>query len=287
MNAITPQRPVMRYHGGKWRLAPWIIAHFPPHSVYCEPFGGSASVLLQKPRARAECYNDLDGQVVNVFRVLRDPASAAELERRIRLTPFARAEFEWCYEPPGDPIDQAHKTIVRSFFGHGSDSVTRSCRTGFRAKMTGHRALPSNSWATWWGSIAHFTDRLAAVLIEQRDAIEVMRQLDTPATLHYVDPPYVASTRSAIANGRGKTHGYKHELTDADHRALGGALRHLEGMVVLSGYDCELYRELFGDWQASSCMTLADGARPRREWLWLNPAAAAAAALPQQLVLHD
>ena len=75
---MTPRRAALRWHGGKWILAPWIIAHFPPHRVYTEAFGGGASVLLRKGRAKSEVYNDLDSEVVNLFRVLQDRASAAE-----------------------------------------------------------------------------------------------------------------------------------------------------------------------------------------------------------------
>lgn len=98
-----PTRPVLRYHGGKWKLAPWVIQHFPPHQVYVEPFGGAASVLMQKPRVEAEIYNDLDDDVVNIFRILRDPAMAAELRRRLELTPFARTELRDSYAPPPRP----------------------------------------------------------------------------------------------------------------------------------------------------------------------------------------
>jgi hypothetical protein len=143
-------RPVLRWHGGKWRLAPWILEHFPQaHTCYVEPYGGGANVLLRKPRQAAECYNDLDGTVVNVFRVLRDPQSAAELARRLRLTPYSRAEFEWSYETASDAIDAAHKVIVRSFMGFGSDSVTRNCKTGFRARMTNDRSFPSAAWRAY------------------------------------------------------------------------------------------------------------------------------------------
>src|SRR5690606_17939073 len=103
----------------KWRLAPWIISHFPPHQVYVEPFGGAASVLMQKHRVYAEVYNDLDGEVVNVFRVLRDPDTAARLERALRFTAFARDEYESAYEPCDDPVEQARRTIVKGAMGYG------------------------------------------------------------------------------------------------------------------------------------------------------------------------
>ena len=165
MNA--PMRPAVRWHGGKWRLAPWIIAHLPTHTIYVEPFGGGASVLLRKPAIAAECYNDLDGAVVDVFRVLRDPAAASELHRRLELTPFAREEFEDSYAPAIDEIDAARKTIVLSFMGHGTDSVTRRCRTGFRAALGGGRgdSLPAQSWASYAACIPFFTRRLLGTVI--------------------------------------------------------------------------------------------------------------------------
>src|SRR5690606_6837914 len=97
-------RPIIRYHGGKWRIAPWIISHFPEHRVYVEPFGGGGSVLLRKPRSYAEVYNDLDGEIVNLFRVARDCGD--ELIRSVELTPFARDEFMLAYEETEDPIEQ-------------------------------------------------------------------------------------------------------------------------------------------------------------------------------------
>src|SRR5581483_7877961 len=106
------------------RLAEWIISHFPPHRVYVEPFGGAASVLMCKPRSFAEIYNDRWSVVVNVFRVLRDPDTAAALERRLRLTPFAREEFEapWPSDD-ADPIERARRSILRSFAGFASAST--------------------------------------------------------------------------------------------------------------------------------------------------------------------
>lgn len=256
-------------------MAPWIISHFPQHMVYVEPFGGGASVLLRKPAMPAECYNDLDGTVVNVFRVLRDPAGGAELRRRIELTPFAREEFDDCYQPSDDPIEMARKTIALSFMGHGTDSVTRSCRTGFRAAMAGGRndSLPAQAWANYASAIPFFTRRLLGTCIEQRDAIEVIERYDAPATLFYVDPPYVISTRSSLSDGRGSTHGYRHELSDTDHSELLERMRALAGMVVISGYPCALYDEALEGWKRVERAAMADSAKPRTEVLWLNPAA--------------
>lgn len=237
---------------------------------------GGGSVLMSKPRCGPEVYNDLDGSVVNVFRVLQDPRKAAKLRRRLALTPFARAEFDRTYEPPVDDVDAACKAIARSHMGHGTDSLTRSCRTGFRSKLSGSRALPSETWARWPDSVPAFVDRLRGVVIEQRHACEVMLRFDLPQTLFYVDPPYVHSSRTSLGERGAKTHGYRHELTDADHRELAAVLHGLKGMVMLSGYPSPLYDELYGAWQREECATLADTAKRRVECLWFNDAAWAA-----------
>lgn len=273
MTAVT--RPVFRWHGSKWRLAPWILDHFPAHRVYVEPFGGAASVLLQKPPMAAEVYNDLDGTAVNVFRVLRDPAKGAELKRRLALTPWARAEFEWSYGEATDDLDEAHRTIVRSFMGYGSDAASRTCRTGFRAKLSDERAVAAWSWRDYPGAVDSFIARLRGVVIEQRPALEILARYDTPGTLFYVDPPYLHSTRSSLTGRSARTHGYAHEMTDADHQQLIERLRRVKGMVVLSGYPSPIYEEQLGDWRRVTCQALADGARPRTEVLWINAAASA------------
>lgn len=272
-------RPALRYHGGKFRIAPWVIGHFPPHQGYVEPFGGGASVLLRKQRVGVECYNDLDGAVVDFFRVLRDPQSARELQRRAALTPFSREEFNWSYQPPSDAIDAAHKLLVRSFFGHGSDSATRSCRTGFRAKPTERRSTPAVEWSTWHANVPALCERLQGVVIEQRDAVEVMQRFDSPTTLHYVDPPYVLSSRTAWRTNSAKQ--YRHELGDDDHRRLASALRSLSGMVVLSGYPSTLYDELYAGWQRLEKRVAADMGASRVECLWLSPSAQAARGFTQ------
>lgn len=267
------KRPIIRYHGGKWKLAPWIVENMPKHNVYVEPFGGGANVLLRKPRVAAEVYNDLDTRVVAVFRALRDPETAEKIRRRLSLTPFARAEFDSCYEKSDDQVEEVCKTIMLSFMGHGTDSITRSCRTGFRAKMSDGRATPAQPWATYWEAIDSYVERLRGVVIEQREAAEVMLRMDTRDSLFFVDPPYVTSTRSSLNRRSSATHGYRHEMTDEDHQRLAAILRDLRGMVMLCGYHSDLYDGLYGDWQRIERESLADGAKKRTECLWFNDAA--------------
>lgn len=262
----APSRPVLRYHGGKWRLAPWIIQHFPPHRIYTEAFGGAASVLIQKPRTYSEVYNDLDGELVNLFRVLRDPLTGAALSDALTLTPFARDEFALAYEPSADPVEQARRTIARSFMGFGSNAHARL--TGFRANSNRSGTTPAHDWRNYPEQVAAMIDRLRGVVIENRPAVEVVAQHDTPATLHYVDPPYPLGTRDAGGD-------YRHEMSDDDHADLADTLHGLAGMVVLSGYACDLYdADLYPDWRRVQRKAHADGARARVEVLWLNDAAA-------------
>ncbi|WP_375592215.1 DNA adenine methylase [Chitiniphilus eburneus] len=267
MKPIT--RPAVRYHGGKFRLAPWIMQTFPSHRVYVEPFGGGASVLLQKARSRAEVYNDLDGEIVNLFRQLRD--HGAEMVRRVSLTPFARDEFDTAYQASDDPIEQARRTLIRSFMGFGSAGASGQA-TGFRANSNRSHTTPAHDWANLPSAMEAIVARLRGVVIENRDAAACMQQHDSATTLHYVDPPYVHSTR----NVRTRAPAYKHELTDDQHRDLATALHGLQGMVVLSGYPCALYDEIFSNWERFECAAHADGARDRTECLWINSRCAAA-----------
>jgi len=262
-----PTRPVLRWHGGKWLLAPWITAHFPAHQVYVEPFGGAASVLLRKKRSYAEIYNDLDQAVVGLFRVLRSNR-ASELVNALRLTPFARDEFAEAYQPTNDPVEAARRLIIRSFMGFGSNGHNKL--TGFRANSNRSGTTPSHDWVNYPDSLAVVVERLQGVTLENKDARAVMAQHDSAQTLHYVDPPYVFDTRSD--NGAD----YAHEMSDEDHAELLDFLRGLTGMVVLSGYPSPLYDDALSGWLRVERKALADGARARTEVLWINPSAAAA-----------
>jgi DNA adenine methylase len=267
-------RPVLRYHGGKWMLAPWIIQHFPAHRIYTEPFGGAASVLIRKARASlVEIYNDLDGEIVSMFKVLRDPDLSAQLAAALRLTPFAREEFVGSYAASDCPVEQARRTIVRAFMGFGSDSAS-GAKTGFRANGNRQTAHPAKDWSNYPAALPAFCERLQGVVVESRPALEVMAQHDSPETLHYCDPPYVHETRSATVTRSGK--GYRHEMTADDHRELALRLKTLRGMVIVSGYAGALYEEIYSGWATSQRATKSDGGLDRTEVLWLNAAASRA-----------
>lgn len=263
-------RPILRYHGGKWKLAPWIISHFPRHRVYIEPFGGGGSVLLRKKRCYSEVYNDMWGTVVNVFRVMRDPVQACRLAELLELTPFAREEFELCGKNEiakiEDPVEQARRTIFRSFAGFGSASTNGEYVTGFRANSDRSGTTPAHDWMNYPSHIVRFIERLRGVVIEHRPAEEVIRQHDREDALIYADPPYCHSTRNMK---RGNA-AYAFEMDDEAHSSLAGLLRGAAGSVVISGYRNGLYDELYSDWKRIDCDTHADGARDRVESLWIN-----------------
>jgi DNA adenine methylase len=266
-------RPVLRYHGGKWTLAPRVVRLMPTHRVYVEPFGGAASVLMRKPRAYAEVYNDRWNTVVNVFRVLRDPDKAEKLKLALELTPFARTEFESCGEVDlaqiSDEIELARRTIFRSFAGFGSASTNSKYATGFRSNSHRSGTTPAHDWANYPSHIATFVERLRGVCIENRDAEQVIAQHDSPETLFYVDPPYVHSTRN-MARGNAA---YEFEMADEDHRRLASMLGSVQGMVMLSGYRCVLYDELYAGWKREELSHYADGAKKRTECIWFNRSA--------------
>lgn len=267
---MTPEirSPVLRYHGSKFRLAPWVISFFPDHATYVEPFAGGAAVLMQKPRSHSEIYNDIDRDIVTVFSVLRDPAATERLAEMIALTPYSRDEFNQSFSQAEDPVEHARRVIVRAYMGFGSAGATKAT-TGFRIDVGNHCGTAANKWVNLPEFITQFTERLQGVIIENRDALVIIRKFDLPDTLFFIDPPYMHSTRSVRGNGN-----YKHEMTDDHHSKLLALLNEVDGMVVLSGYDNELYRDALVGWdryQANSRISAQRGTSVRVETLWLNP----------------
>lgn len=274
---MTVTRPALRYHGGKWLAAPWILSHMPAHRCYVELFGGGGALLLRKAPSPIEVYNDADGQVVNFFRVLRE--RPGELVEALRLTPYARAELHLSYEDSDDPLEAARRTFVRLWQGHGGSRA--SWRTGWRYQRNDNLRN-----ITAWNDndrLLAVAERLKAVQIECGDAVDVVRRFDTATTLFYADPPYVADTRSK--RWRHNAYG-AHEFDEEAHRALAERLSGIKGMAMVSGYASPLYDELYAGWTVVTKTMAIDGhpqrsgdtKQPRRvESLYLSPRAAAAA----------
>ncbi len=250
------ERPLLNYYGGKWTSAPWIISHFPEHKIYVDVFGGAASVLLRKPRSHMEIVNDIDAEIVNVYHMLRDRGD--ELRRHLALTPYSRAEFYDCIEKTNSDLENARRTIVRSFFGIG-DSISNN--TGFRNSKSSNTS-PASQWHNWLPALDQIIDRFRGVMIEQNSWEAMLEKYDTTETLFYLDPPYVGSTRD------GK-HGYTYELDDAGHRSLLATIQKLKGHAVLSGYNCDLYDGL--KWKRAAKQFKTQGDTSRHEMLWLCP----------------
>ena len=252
-------RPVLRYHGGKFRLSPWIRSFFPPHQCYVEPFGGAGSVLLTKEPSYAEVYNDLDGDVVNFFRVLRDEQLRAKLCQVMALTPFSREEFERAYDWTDDPVERARRLAIKAGMGYGSSGGTKT-NTGFRIDS-------GRKWSTDFAQWQTYPDEAIAAVGERLRGVG-------PKTLHYVDPPYVLETRSQATVSVGSRY-YRHEMTDWQHMDLLACLKNLQGMVVLSGFHSEMYARSLLDWDQHTTRSRGNarrGGKINTEYLWLNRA---------------
>ena len=285
MNAIglplKITRPALRYFGGKWRLAPWLISHFPPHDCYVEPFGGAASVLMLKPRAFAEVYNDLNDRAVNFFRVLRERPS--DLVHVLNLTPYSRKEYRLAYEPSGDPLEDARRFAILS--GQGNRGAGTIDAGGWRwMKHVSRTATPAREW-TKLDHLYQIAARLQGVQIESDDAKVVIARYDSPKTLYYVDPPYMPSTRCLRWGGDA----YSCEMREEDHVRLAETLHSVQGMVILSGYPSALYDELYAGWikreRSNTLRVRSNRGRGRRsiECIWVSPNTP----LPQPTLLKE
>lgn len=258
------QRPIIKYPGSKWRLAEWIVSLMPPHKSYLEPFFGSGAVFFSKPTSRIETINDLDGEIVNLFRVVRDTPEA--LERAVALTPYSREEYEAAWErhkagDVTDPVELARLTLVRYWMAVGSRQIYR---TGWRRDVAGREAAYTlHNWASLPERMVSAMDRLKEAQIEHTDAVKLIRNFSSPEVLIYADPPYVLETRSQRQ--------YNVEMADdAQHEALLAALLDHPGPVMMSGYESELYNDTLQGWTKITHAATAEQGHKRTEVLWIN-----------------
>jgi DNA adenine methylase len=259
-------KPPFTYFGGKTRIAEQIAALLPPHGHYVEPFAGSLAVLLAKRRAQAETVNDLSGDLVNFWRVLRDQPD--DLERVCALTPHSREEHQLCYEVAEGELERARRTWVRLTQGRAGQIRQR---TGWRFREAPEAHSMPAYLASYVSRLHPAARRLASVSIECRPAVEVIAAYGRhPDTLIYADPPYLDSTRTNALHGDV----YVHEMRGEDsHRELAETLRAVKAVAIVSGYDSPLYAELFDGWHRTD-MTATCGNSPdtqtRTEVLWSN-----------------
>lgn len=270
------------YYGGKYSHLDWLLPLLPTDGIthYCEPFGGSAAVLLNRKLAKVETYNDLDGEVVNFFKVLREHKDA--LIEQLTLTPFSRLELALaCERRPGlSELERARQFYVRARQAFAATPTPSAGQWSY--------CVTDNTAALRWlngvPKLAEIADRLRSVQIENLPALEVLTRYDRPETLFYVDPPYVLGSRTSA-------HEYVHELTDDEHHKLAAALKQCKGKVALSGYDCGMYRELYKDWHLAAAVDCISWASPdrsaRREMLWTNYDPAEINKASKQLSLFD
>lgn len=262
------KRIVFGWYGGKFNHLDWLLPLLPACHHYCEPFGGSAAVLLNRDPAPVETYNDIDGDVVNFFRVLRDHYE--ELARAIALTPFSREEFYLAIygdEHNISDLERARRFFVRARQARTGLAQTATLGRWANCKQTS-RAGMSGVVSRWLGSIeglADIAERLLRVQIENRPAIDVLQLYDDPDTLFYCDPPYVHASR-------GDNNAYSFEMDEQAHRDLARVLRQCRGKVAISGYRCELMDELYRDWRRydaplKQCHSVK---QIRQESVWMN-----------------
>lgn len=262
--------PILKYPGAKWRLAPWIIDHIPPHEGYLEPFFGSGAVFFNKPASRVETLNDIDGSVVHFFKVCRERPD--ELAFALSLTPWSREEFlksDFC-NGYCDDIEAARQFAVRCWQTFGART---RCKTGWRHTTGGKKdGGPDNPklWARMPETVQQVAARLQMAQFENRPALDLIKMYNGPELLIYADPPYMFGTRTL--NGKQ----YRHEMEDTEHEEMLNALSKSDSMILLSGYDCELYRDMLPGWRVETKKTTAERGVQRVECLWINPAAAAA-----------
>lgn len=249
---------VLKYPGSKWRLANWIISHFPAHNNYIEPFFGSGAVLFNKRPVHNEIANDIDGNVVNLFRVIREHGD--ELAALVEMTPYARDEHNLSYEGECSDVEKARRFLVRCWQGFGGKTLHK---TGW-ARTTQGEVFRPRYWARVPGRILEVVERLKSVQFENGDALELIARCNNSDTLLYIDPPYLLNTRT-------NTH-YAYEFSkEKEHMKLLEVVRKHKGFVVISAYDNELYNSELQGWRKACEKVSTNGGGKRVETLYISP----------------
>lgn len=260
-------RPPVKWHGGKHYLARKIIPIFPLHRIYLEPFGGAASVLLNKPPVDVEAYNDLDLRITRLFRVLQNHGD--EFIRKVQFVPYSQYEFDEAkvYPSNASDVDMALCDYIRwrqSFGGRGTSWSYTTTRA--RGGMAGD----VNAWWTAIDQLPKIIERFRRVQLLSQPALKAIRKFDHDEALIYCDPPYLHSTRNV--NSRDV---YGIEMDENDHASLAEILNSCKSKIIISGYPSKLYNQLYKSWRKIEfdIANHSAGGRKKqrkRETIWLN-----------------
>ena len=257
-------KALFRYPGSKWSIANWIIQHFPANyekMVYLEPFAGSGAVFFNKKPSAVETINDIDSDIVNFFKVLREYPE--ELKHQLELTPYSREEYCLSCEQSDEPIEKARRFVIRTIQAIGAKPSS-----GWR----NHKQMKIGGTACKWAGITDTIDaavkRLRGdtthlVQIEHMDALKLISRYNYNDVIMYIDPPYMFSTRKCKRL-------YSNELSDEKHLELLNLLKQSKASIILSGYSSELYNEYLDGWNTDETTTQTTSAKKAREKIWMN-----------------
>lgn len=250
-------KAVLKYPGAKNRIADWICEYIPEHNVYLEPYAGSLAVFFNKKPCYIETINDLHGEVINFYTVLREQPD--ELIRLIRFTPYARSEYEKSYEDADTDLERARRFCVRCWMGFGAANLYKN---GFRSGQRSNSPNPAKAWGMLPETLQAAAERLKNVQIENLPALELIARYNTADVFIYLDPPYLPDTRKGYL--------YKHEMSIEDHERLLQAIVDHPGKILISGYDNELYNKYLKGWYKVQKSTQVENGLKRVETLWMN-----------------
>lgn len=252
---------LLNYPGSKWSMAEEIVKLMPKHKAYLEPFFGSGAVFFSKPKDIVETINDIDGRLVNLFRVMRD--NPERLQYLVEHTLYSREEYLMSIEACIDPVEDARRMLVRLWFAVGGKT---SAVSGFRKNISWKGPYNTYEWTDMYGRIGHAAIRLKDAQIENKPALELIEQHNDSDTLIYCDPPYL---KSELVSSH-----YKYDFSFDDHKRLLELIKAHTGPAMISGYDSELYDEHLKGWNRFTKTTKVGITNKRKsdreEILWCN-----------------
>lgn len=252
---------VLKYPGSKWNIAGQLVNMIPEHHSYVEPFFGSGAVLFNKQVSDIETINDLDGDVVNVFKCIQEDSE--KLARLVMTTPYSRAVYDESYKDTEkeEPFEKACRFLIRCWMGHGFR--TNNHKVGWKNDVQGRERM----YAMWnwyrlplW--IVDIAERLRCVQVENRPAIEVIQRFDFENVFMYLDPPYLLKTRHQKQ--------YMFEMTDDDHEQLLHTILHSKAKIMISGYESNMYNDYLKNWNKKTFASCAEHGGNRKEVIWMN-----------------